>query len=88
MKSMIRWLVLIGFCRLAPLAAPAATLHVWQDSPSPGPPFSTWLTAARHIQEAVDAADPGDTIIVSGGIYDTGGRAAGTELLPNRVAID
>jgi hypothetical protein len=36
----------------------------------------------------VDAAAPGDEIVVTNGIYATGGRAVGTNLLANRVAVD
>jgi hypothetical protein len=87
MKTNLRSLFFLATCVLAPTTGSAATLYVWQDSLSPSPPYYTWLNAVRNIQEAVDAADPGDTVLVSGGIYDTGGRAVyGT--MTNRVVID
>jgi PKD repeat protein len=75
------------FAALASGTAPAATLHVWSDSPSPVPPYDSWGNAARNIQEAVDVADAGDTVLVTNGVYATGGRAVdGT--MTNRVVID
>jgi hypothetical protein len=58
---------------LATLAAQDAiaqtTLHVSQASPNPTPPYATWDSAARTIQEAVDAASDGDTVLVAAGEY-------------------
>jgi hypothetical protein len=73
---------------LASLRLHAATLLVWTDSPSPASPFESWAAAAHTIQEAVDAAQAGDTVLVTNGVYDIGGRAVRSEQLVNRVAID
>ncbi len=54
---------------LAALNLSAATLHVWQESPNPGPPYSDWSTAARTIRAAVDAAQAEDTVLVTNGSY-------------------
>jgi len=64
------------------------TRYVDAASTNPTPPYSNWSTAARVIQDAVDAAAPGDEIVVTNGLYSTGGRAVGTNLLGNRVAMD
>ena len=54
----------------------AATLYV-----SPGSSYPT-------IQQAVDAAVAGNLILVTNGVYATGGRAAGEGNLVNRVAVE
>src|SRR4051812_23383788 len=47
----------------------ATTLYVSEASSSPAPPYATWDTAAHGIQEAVDAASDGDTVLVGAGEY-------------------
>jgi hypothetical protein len=69
-------------------SACATGLYVWQDSPSPWPLYTSWTSAAHVIQDAVEAALPGDEIVVTNGTCATGGRAVGTNVLVNRVAVD
>ncbi len=59
------------------LCATARTLYVDIDSPNPTPPYESWDTAAREIQQAIDEADDHNTIRVAAGTYDTGFRGAG-----------
>jgi hypothetical protein len=62
--------------------------YVDQNSPNPAAPFSTWSTAARTIQDAVNVAAPGDQVLVTNGWYDAGGAAVrGADLIAVRGPI-
>ena len=52
------------------------------------PPYSSWITAAHSIQDAVDAAAPGERVWVSNGIYSAGMRTVPGVQSSNRVVID
>jgi len=45
-------------------------------SASPMPPYTNWATAALVMQDAVDSAVSGDTVLVTNGVYPVGEREA------------
>jgi hypothetical protein len=69
-------------------AGAATVRYVDVGSTNATPPYTNWATAATNIQDAVDAAVAGDEVVVTNGTYATGGRAVGTNIIVNRVAVD
>lgn len=72
MKTALR--LSLAAIMLAGVNVSAATVYVSLESPNPTPPFATWDTAANVIQDAVDLAVDGDTVLVGDGVYSVGNR--------------
>ena len=80
-----RGLIFLGLC-LA-LNAPADTFYVDASQSDDSGAGTSWSTAKRMIQAAVDLADAGDTVLVADGTYDIGTRATPSYTCQNRLVI-
>ena len=81
--------LLLATALVASLATTAAATNLFVDlnSPNAASPYTNWITAATNIQDAVDAAQPGDQIFVAAGCYQVGGRTT-SDGMANRVVVD
>ena len=79
-------LVLAWIAAYAGLTA-ADTHYVNVTNPSAQSPYTNWATAAQEIQQAVDAATAGDSVLVTNGVYQAGMAVTPGFTLSNRVVV-
>ncbi len=73
-------------CLLSALTAGATIHYVDANGSAPASPYTNWAGAATSIQDAVNASSSGDQILVTNGVYNTGGTIV-FGVMSNRVAV-
>ena len=61
--------------------------YVALNNSNPASPYLSWATAATNIQDAINAAVPGNTVLVSNGVYGVG-TTQDDQAIANRVVIN
>src|SRR2546430_1782816 len=74
------------FSAISVVTLSGAVRYVDANGANPMPPYVDWSAAATTIQDAIDIAVTGDVILVTNGVYNSGGKAI-YESLTNRVAV-
>jgi hypothetical protein len=69
------------------LSVSGATRYVNVNNPSPAAPYETWATAATVIQDALDVSSDGDLVLVTNGVYTSGGSSISGNVLFTRVCV-
>lgn len=82
----VRFFLILLITCLAGASQAGQTLHVALESAANGPGTS-WENAFHSLAEAAQAAQEGDTILVTNGTYATGAQATPNNSLFNRLVI-
>lgn len=71
----------IGVCLLLANRSYSTTRYVDVNATNPTPPYTSWATASTDIQLAVNVAQFGDVVLVTNGVYRTGGGFSGSRVI-------
>ena len=76
----------ISLLDICSLPVSAANLYVNLNGGNPTYPYAMWSTAATNIQEALNAANPGDVVTVTDGVYTVGSETT-SDVTMDRVEV-